>query len=137
MPNFDLPDNPSIMPILMTRSRVRAWSVAAALLLCVIGGRATAGPLAIEIVGGGANQIPITVVPFAGEERFTQRIGQIISADLQRSGLFKLGSVGSVRPLPAEPAEINYRYWKNEGTETMVIGSVIERANGSAEVRFR
>src|SRR5512140_2371417 len=118
MPNFDLPDNPSIMPILMTRSRVRAWSVAAALLLCVIGGRATAGPL-------------------AGEERFTQRIGQIISADLQRSGLFKLGSVGSVRPLPAEPAEINYRYWKNEGTETMVIGSVIERANGSAEVRFR
>jgi TolB protein len=121
----------------MIRSRIRALGLAAALMLCVIGGRAVAAPLAIEIVGGGANQIPITVVPFAGEERFTQRIGQIVSADLQRSGLFKLGSVGSVRPLPAEPSEINYRYWKNEGAEMMVIGSVTEKTDGHAEVRFR
>jgi len=48
-------------------------------------GRATAGPLAIEIIGGGANQIMITVLPFAGEDRFAQRIGQIVSADLQRA----------------------------------------------------
>ncbi|MEO8008289.1 MAG: Tol-Pal system beta propeller repeat protein TolB, partial [Betaproteobacteria bacterium] len=87
---------------------------------------ATAAPLAIEIIGGGANQIPITVLQFAGEDRFAQRVSQIISADLQRSGLFKLGSIGSVRPLPSDPSEINYRYWKNEGTETMVIGSVSE-----------
>ena len=64
-------------------------------------------------------------------------MAQIISADLQRSGLFKLGSIGSARPLPAEPSEINYRYWKGEGAETMVIGSVSEKTDGHAEVRFR
>ena len=42
-----------------------------------------------------------------------------------------------MRPFPAEPADINYRYWKNEGAETLVIGSVIEKADGRAEVRFR
>lgn len=98
---------------------------------------AQAQPITIEIIGGGANQIPITVLPFVGEERFQQRISQIVSADLQRSGMFKLGSIGSVRPFPAEPADINYRYWKNEGAETLVIGSVVPRGEGRAEVRFR
>lgn len=109
----------------------------ASLLLYLVATRAAAVPLTIEIIGGGASQIPITVLPFAGEERFIQRMSQIISADLQRSGLFRLGSVGSVRPFPAEPSEINYRYWKNEGAEALVIGQVVERNDGLAEVRFR
>ncbi len=129
--NTPMPRPPLQMHCFLARGAV------AAVLLCLLCSRATAAPLAIEIIGGGANQIPITVVPFAGEERFAQRISQIVSADLQRSGLFKLGSIGSVRPLPAEPSEINYRYWKNEGTETMVIGSVSEKSDGRAEVRFR
>lgn len=99
--------------------------------------RTMAAPLTIEIIGGGANQIPITVLPLAGEDRFIERISQVVSADLQRSGMFRLGSVGSVRPLPAEPSEINYRYWRNEGTETMVLGKVIERSDGRVEVQFR
>ncbi|HXF17620.1 MAG TPA: Tol-Pal system beta propeller repeat protein TolB, partial [Burkholderiales bacterium] len=36
-----------------------------------------------------------------------------------------------------EPSEINYRYWKSDGTETMVIGTVVEKSDGNAEVRFR
>ena len=128
---------PFFMPPVISVRRFLTGSVAAALLICVLCSGATAAPLAIEIIGGGANQIPITVLQFAGEDRFAQRMSQIISADLQRSGLFKLGSIGSVRPLPSEPSEINYRYWKNEGTETMVIGSVSEKSDGQTEVRFR
>ena len=137
MSNYNLPMYPSFMPRFMRARCFFAWSRAAALLSCLLCSLATAAPLAIEIIGGGANQIPITVLPFAGEDRFAQRMSQIVSADLQRSGLFKLGSIGSVRPIPAEPSEINYRYWKNEGTETMVIGSVSEKTDGQAEVRFR
>jgi TolB protein len=133
MSNLNLPTHPSFA----SRRRLLASISAAAVLVCVASGAATGAPLAIEIIGGGANQITITVLPFAGEERFTQRIGQIVAADLQRSGLFRLGSIGSVRPLPSEPSEINYRFWKNEGTETMVIGSVAETTGGSVEVRFR
>ncbi|HZP91593.1 MAG TPA: Tol-Pal system protein TolB, partial [Burkholderiales bacterium] len=80
-----------------------------------------AGParaqLSIEIIGGGANQIPITILPFGDEDRFTQRVSQIVSADLQRSGLFRLGSQGSVRPFPVEANEVDYRYWHNEGAD--------------------
>lgn len=137
MSNLNLPTYPSIMRRLLAGHRFFGWLMAAALSIIAACGPAVAGPIAIEIIGGGANQIPITVVPFAGEERFTQRMSQIIAADLQRSGLFRLGSVGSVRPLPAEPTDINYRYWKNEGAETMVIGVVSERTDGHVEIRFR
>jgi TolB protein len=111
--------------------------MAALVLAGAVLGGASAQPIAIEIIGGGANQIPITVLPFAGEERYAQRISQIVAADLQRSGQFKLGSIGSVRPFPAEPRDINYPYWKGENAETLVMGSVIERANGRVEVLFR
>jgi TolB protein len=85
MSNFNLPMYPFFMQPFMSWRRLFTGNVAAALLLCVVCGRAAAAPLAIEIIGGGANQIPITVLPFAGEERFAQRIGQIISADRQRA----------------------------------------------------
>lgn len=98
---------------------------------------ATNAQLSIEIVGGGANQIPITVLPFGGEDRLRERISQIVSADLQRSGLFRLGSQGSVRPFPAEASEVNYRYWQSEGAETLVVGKVIERTDGKVDIRFR
>ncbi len=111
--------------------------LAAVLAALAHGAPAVAGPLAIEIIGGGANQIPITVIPFGNEERFAQRVSQIVAADLNRSGLFKLGSVGSVRPLPVEPADINYKYWKGEGTDTMVIGRVSEKSDGKLELQFR
>ncbi len=117
--------------------RFRDFLVLAGLLFCLAHVGEASAQLTIEIIGGGANQIPVTILPFAGEERFVQRPSQIVAADLQRSGMFRLSSVGSVRPFPAEPSEINYRYWKNEGAETLVIGSVIEKADGHAEVRFR
>jgi TolB protein len=119
------------------KQRFRDFLVLAGLLFSLAWVHDASAQLTIEIIGGGANQIPVTILPFPGEERFIQRTSQIIAADLQRSGMFRLGSVGSVRPFPAEPSEINYRYWKNEGAETLVIGSVVERADGHAEVRFR
>ena len=69
----------------MHKHGIFAGWAATVVLLCLFCFRAAAAPIAIEIIGGGANQIPITVVPFAGEDRFTQRMTQIISADLQRS----------------------------------------------------
>jgi TolB protein len=114
----------------------RAWYIAASVLLCLFSTTARA-QLTIEVIGGGADQIPITVLPLADEEKFQQRISQIVSADLIRSGRFKVQDIGSVRPLPSEPTEVNYRYWKNRGTQTLVIGKVMQREDGKVEVRFR
>jgi TolB protein len=93
--------------------------------------------LTIEIIGGGADQIPITVLPLQDEDRFQNRVSEVVSADLTRSGRFKLQEVGSVRPLPTEPAEVNHRYWKNRGSQTLVIGRLVERNDGRVDVRFR
>lgn len=121
----------------LTRAgRQRLWRCAASILLC-LGVTTARAQLTIEIIGGGADQIPITVLPFAAEEKHQQRISEIVSADLNRSGRFRLQEVGSVRPLPSEPIEVNYRYWKNRGSQTLVIGKVQERPDGKVEVRFR
>ena len=106
-------------------------------LIYLVSSGAWAAPLAIEIFGGGANQIPITIAPFVNEDRFKERISQVISADLQRSGLFKLGALGGARLVSAEPKDINFRYWKEQAAETLVIGGIVEKSDGRVEVQFR
>jgi TolB protein len=112
------------------------WRIVACVVLCLSAATARA-QLTIEIIGGGSDQIPITVLPLAAEDKFQQRISEVISADLSRSGRFRVQDIGSVRPLPSEPNEVNYRYWKNRGSQSLVIGKVTPRQDGKVEVRFR
>ncbi len=93
--------------------------------------------LTIEIVGSGANQIPISIVPFAGENALPQGITAVVAADLQRSGLFKLVDPAGVNPEPHELAEVNYPDWRARGADALAIGSVLPRLDGKLEVRFR
>jgi len=106
------------------------------LLLVLLAGGAQA-QLSIEITGGGANQIPIGVLRFAGEEVLPQRISDIVDADLQRSGRFHMLFAGNVDPLPAEVAQVNFGDWKNRSADALVIGSVVRLADGRFEARFR
>lgn len=91
--------------------------------------------LTIEIVGAGANQIPVAIVPFAAEEKLPQSITAVVAADLQRSGLFKLVP-HSVKAI-ADPADIIYADWQGKGADALVIGNVVAAADGRYEVRFR
>ena len=93
--------------------------------------------LTIDVIGGGASQIPITVLPLGNEQRYEQEISKIVSADLRRSGLFRLGAVGSKRPFPTQIKDVDYGYWRGEGAQNLVIGDVMSRPGGKAEVRFR
>ena len=93
--------------------------------------------LSIEITGGGANQIPIGVLRFVGEDVLAQRISDIVEADLQRSGRFRMLFAGNVDPLPAETAQVNFGDWKNRSADALVIGSVVRLADGRFEARFR
>jgi TolB protein len=93
--------------------------------------------LSIEITGGGANQIPIGVLRFAGEQVLPQSISNIVEADLQRSGRFRMLFAGNVEPLPTEMAQVNFTDWKNRSADALVIGSVARLADGRFEARFR
>ena len=85
--------------------------------------------LNIEIFGGGASQIPIAVVPFAGEEKLKQSITAVVAADLQRSGLFRLVDSGGVAL--QDPRDIVYLDWRNRGADALVIGSTATLPDGA------
>ncbi len=110
------------------------FAAAAALLFAVGSAQAS---LTIEIVGAGANQIPVAIVPFRAENGLKQGITPVIVADLARSGLFKTIDPGGMNPVPYEPEQINYPQWQARGAEAVVIGSVARAADGRYEVRFR
>ena len=93
--------------------------------------------LSIEITGGGANQFPLAVLHFAGEDALPASITDIIEADLQRSGRFRLQYAGGVGAAPTEPSQVNYTEWRNRSADALVIGSVQRLADGRFEVRFR
>jgi len=107
------------------------------LLLLALACTGAQAQLSIEITGGGANQIPIGIMRFAGEEILSQRISDIVEADLQRSGRFRMLFAGNVDPPPAEVAQVNYADWKNRSADAVVIGSVARLADGRFEARFR
>lgn len=93
--------------------------------------------LRIEVIGGGATQIPVAIVPFRAEEGLAQRLTPVVSADLARSGLFKMIDPGGMNPVPYEPEQVNYPQWRARGADAVVIGSVSKAADGRYDIRFR
>ena len=93
--------------------------------------------LTIEIVGGGANQIPIAVLPFVGESALSQSITEIVEQDLSRSGRFRAIFVGGVSPLPTEIGQVNFAEWKSRLADALLIGEAKRLPDGRFEVRFR
>jgi TolB protein len=106
------------------------------LLLALVCSSAQA-QLSIDIIGGGANQIPIGVLHFAGEQVLSQNISDIVEADLQRSGRFRTLFTANVNPPPTEMAQVNFDDWKSRSADALVIGSVVRLADGRFEARFR
>ena len=104
------------------------------LLLCFIGMPLQA-KLDIEIFGGGMERIPIAIVPFADEASLQQRITDVVAADLQRSGLFKL--INPTDSTPYSPKEVDYNEWSDRGASALVIGRTIPMPGGQVEVQFR
>ncbi len=93
--------------------------------------------LTIEIVGAGATQIPVAIVPFRAEVGLAQRITPVITADLARSGLFMTIDPGGMNPVPYEPEELDYAQWRARGAEAVVIGAVSKAPDGRYDIRFR
>jgi TolB protein len=94
-----------------------------------------AAQLSIEITGGGTNQIPIAIAPFAGETALPQSLTDVIDADLARSGRFKTLYTGPQNLNEASP--IDFATWRGRNADALVVGGVYPLPNGRYEVRFR
>jgi TolB protein len=93
--------------------------------------------LDIEIVGGAAQQIPIAVAPFAQSASLPESVTMLVSADLRRSGLFRLLETRGVATIPHELAEVKYPEWSALQAQALVIGKVEPAAAGRLKVSFR
>jgi TolB protein len=118
------------------RMRRFTFSVLGFLFALLLGSRPVLAALTIEIIGGGEKQIPVAIVPLAGEARLPHRISEVVAADLTRSGLFRMIDPGGIAP-PVDPSAIRYDDWTSRGAEALVIGSVQLRSDGRFDVRFR
>jgi TolB protein len=104
-------------------------------VLMLLHASVSSAALSIEIIGAGEHQIPVSIVPFGGDQMLGQAINDVVTGDLLRSGLFRL--VDPTGKSPHEPADVSYPDWQVRGAEALAIGTVNAQPNGRIEARFR
>jgi TolB protein len=93
--------------------------------------------LEIEISGGSSQQVPVAIVPFGQAGNSTENISNIIAADLNRSGLFRVLETGGVVNQPTSIMQINYPEWVNMQAQAMAVGEVEALPNNRLKVSFQ
>src|SRR6476619_2212699 len=110
----------------------RSFLFLAALFLAL----AARAQLTIDLTTSGGRQIPIAIMPLAGESTQPQSVSEVVGADLARTGLFRLVNTVGISPAPTEPSQVNFADWTARSAEALVIGKV-EGQGDRVEVRFR
>ncbi len=109
---------------------VVAAAFATAIMLC---SQTVQAQLRVDISGVGATQYPIAVADFANTPA-AQPIGEIIRADLSRSGQFQLINATGAN-LTAE-SQIDHDNWRNRGADYVAYGSVAQ-TGGQYQITYR
>ncbi len=91
--------------------------------------------LSIEVTGAGDSRFPVAIPLFENEGAMAGSITDVVRADLERSGLFSLVSLG-MAPLP-ESTRPDLAGIRAIGADAVLAGSVIPQGGGRADVRFR
>ncbi|MDB5964913.1 MAG: TolB-like protein [Polaromonas sp.] len=89
----------------------------------------------VEVSGVGLTQMPIAVATFRGEAQAPQKIGAIVKADLERSGVFRGVDTGGL--VADEGSRPDLAQWRQKGADALVTGSVTPLADGRFDVRLR
>ena len=118
-------------------TRARSLLAATLFLFASLAAGLARAQLTIDITTTGGRQVPIAVMPLAGDTSQPQSVGEVIGADLARTGIFKLVNTAGVTPLPTEPSEVNFADWSGRSAEALVIGKIEPAGEGRVEVRFR
>lgn len=95
--------------------------------------------LEIEISGGGAQQIPVAILPFAEPAGISSKdnLHEIIAADLKRSGLFRVLETRGMANLPTAVSQVKYAEWSALQAQAMTVGHVESLGGGRLKVTFQ
>ncbi|MBK8177148.1 MAG: Tol-Pal system protein TolB [Rhodospirillales bacterium] len=128
---------------------MRAWMVtgglrlvALALVLLVLALRPAAADLRIDITRGVVEPLPIAIVPFDGTSPDTQQVGSdissVISADLDRSGLFRpIDPKAFIQTQISMDSLPRFGDWRVLNAPALVYGRVTRADDGRLKVEFR
>ena len=119
----------SCIPFLNRRAAVSLLAVATFVTLPV------SAQFRVEVSGVGMKQLPIVIAPFRGEAQSPQKIGAIVQADLERSGMFR--GVDAANLAADENTRPDLAGWRQKGADAIVTGSVSPLADGRFDVRLR
>ena len=106
-----------------------------AALLALVALDAARAQLRVEVTGVGSDQFPLAVASFQRDAQLPEPVDEIIRANLQRAGLFRLVDPGS--EALATDARVDHGQWKARGANALVVGSVARLPDGRFDVRFR
>ena len=88
----------------------------------------------VEISGVGATQLPLALGAFAEEDKAPVRVSQVIRANLERSGLFRIIDGGAGLD---ERSAFDAAAWRSRGADALVVGSLLRLADGRWDLRWR
>ncbi len=94
--------------------------------------------LHIDITRGKIEPLPIAIPTFAGGASAANDITQVVSADLERSGLFKpIDPQAFVDKDPSSHVPPNYGDWRVINAQALLTGSATQMPDGRLQVEFR
>ena len=95
--------------------------------------------LGIDIVNGNASAIPITVVPFGfdgGGLPPETDVGEVVRADLARSGQFRTLPKNDIVEFPTRQAEVKFATWRLLKQDYLVVGRMSDAGGGELRVEY-
>ena len=110
-------------------TRIARFLIASLLLAPAFAASAQSSGLEIDIIGGNAAALPITVVPFAGTTGQTD-IDDVIRADLARSGQFRTLDEAGLPERPTQGSEVAYPTWRMLKQDFLLVGRALPSGGG-------
>ena len=95
--------------------------------------------LEIDIIGGNASALPITVVPMPYQGTAAAPptdVSAVVRADLERSGAFRTLPEARITERPTRGAEIRYPSWQALRQDYIVVGRVVDAGDGGYRVEY-
>jgi TolB protein len=96
--------------------------------------------ISIEITEGFEGAIPMAVVEFDTKGLPVQiktDLAQIVTQDLNRSGVFKVLNSTQYKSKPHYSKDVNYANWRQLKQEYLVVGRILSKQPGKLDVQFQ
>ncbi len=103
-----------------------------------IGVNPTRAQVEIDITQGQIQAMPIAISPFLGDGKLSADITEIVTSDLEGSGLFKPASPQAfIERIATVDAFPRFENWRPLNVQALAVGSVEDDGNGKIQARFR